>query len=61
VRFKVVGMQFDEAGQKIVALEIDASRRRPMLADLLDAAVFDRDIAREHAIGGDDPRVLEHA
>ena len=54
MRLEMVGVQFDEAGQQIVALEIDAAAQRGALADLDDAAVLYRDVAREDAVAGDD-------
>ncbi len=54
MRLEMVGVQFDQAGQQIVALAVDPALRAAALADLDDAAVVDRDPAEEDAVGGDD-------
>ena len=54
MRLEMVGVQFDQAGQQIIALAVDPALRAAALADLDDAAMVDRDPAGKDAVGGDD-------
>ena len=57
--FQMVGVQFDETGQEIVAVEVDGRSRFPTLAHFDDAPPFDGDMTFEDAVGGDDRRIGE--
>ena len=56
---QMIGMQFNQAGDQIIALEIETVLRPLALADLADEAVVDDRIAFEGAVGGDHGRIAE--
>ena len=59
--FEVIGVQFDEAGDQMVARKVDAALRRLALADLGDAAVIHGQPALlDDAVGEHQPGILDH-
>src|ERR1019366_298227 len=60
MRFQMIGVQFDKAGQQQIAAKINAALGRLAFADLRDQAIADNDIAAfDHAVAKNDAGILK--